>query len=360
MRSRAVLLLTAMTAALLLASGTAFAALKIGTDGPDTLIGTTAADQLTGNLGNDTLKGLAGNDVYYFDDGWGQDTLEEPLKVGKKSGGSDTLSFSQLDTNVYVFLIRQWGPGSNRAYSGTNQLNLGASVVENVTGGRGDGDYIFGGSDRNTLNPGGGATDYLDDYGGTNDGSGGQPELPASNDVFKGFESNTGTDEVTDYGGTADVVDLRPFASSEVYVTAVDYDGDGDQESLQIVTSASAQVIVRGHFGEFSNNTSAYGQQGRMESLVFSDGTFSGQGTVESSSTSTASATGEESSANTVEQLISDSEERANTTSKSAELEKAAKKLLDQAHKERAKNKGNFEPGQLPWLGSDVHSQGQN
>ncbi len=335
MRRRAILLLAGIAAALLLASGTALAALKIGTDGPDTLIGTSSADQITGRGGNDTLKGLAGNDVYYFDDGWGTDTLEEPLRIGRRSGGSDTLSFSQLDTNVNVFLIRQWGASNNVAISGADRVDLGASVVENATGGRG-GDTLSGGSDRNTLNPGGGGSDRLSDFGGWNDGSGGQPELPASNDVFKGFESNTGTDSVTDWGGTADVMDLRPFASSEVYVTAVDVDGDGDQESLQIVTGASAQVIVRGHFGEYSDFTSCCGQQGRIESLVFSDGTFSGQGTVGSSSI--AGASSEEVSTGTVEALISTSRERAEKTSEGAKLERAAKKLLKEAQKEAPKD----------------------
>jgi hypothetical protein len=333
MRRQAILLFAGIAAALLLASGTALAALKIGTDGPDTLIGTSSADQITGRGGNDTLKGLAGNDVYYFDDGWGVDTLEEPLRVGRRSGGSDTLSFSQLDTNVQVYLIRQFGPSNNLAISGVDRVDLGASVVENATGGRG-GDILSGGSDRNTLNPGGGGTDRLSDLGGI-DGSRGFPELPASNDTFKGFESNTGTDQVTDWGGTADVVDLRPFASSEVYVTAIDFDGDGDQESLQIVTGASAQVIVVGHFGEYRDFTSCCGQQGLIEQLVFSDGTFSGQGTVGSSGI--AGASSEESSTGTVEALISASKERAEKTSEGAELERAARKLLKEALKEAQK-----------------------
>lgn len=334
---KAILLFTVMALALILASGTALAALVMGTDNADTLVGTSSADQITGKGGNDTLKGMAGNDVYYFDEGWGYDTLVEPLKVGKKSGGSDTLSFSQDDQDVRVLLIRQWGSGWSQASSliRSDFIYLGPSaVVENATGGRGQ-DSIVGGSDRNTLQPGGGGYDDLRDFGGHNDGPGGQPELPVSNDTFKGFESNTGTDSVWDWGGTADLVDLRPFGASEVYVDAVDLDGNGStRESLQIVTGTSTQVLVLGHFGEFGDYTSRTGQQGRIEQLLFSDGTFSGVGTAGiNSSSSAASASSEEESADTVEALINASKERSEKTSEGAELEKAAKKLLNEAQK---------------------------
>ena len=239
MRRRAILLLVVMATVFFLASGTALAALKIGTDGPDTLIGTSSADQITGRGGNDTLKGLAGNDVYYFEDGWGDDTLEEPRKVGKKSRGSDTLSFSRTLTDVTVYLIRQWGPAYNRAYTlignpdgatRLQQVSLGTSVVENAAGGVGS-DYIHGGGERNTLQPGAGTGNYLWDYGGMSASTflnPNQPGLPASN-IFKGFELNSGNDYVYDFAGTADVLDLRPFSSSGVYIDAVDLDSGGDR-----------------------------------------------------------------------------------------------------------------------------------
>ena len=122
-------------------------------------------------------------------------------------------------------------------------------------------------------------------------------------------------------------------SSSEVYVDAVDFDGNGStRESLQIVTSSSAQVLVLGHFGEFGDYTSRTGQQGRIEQLVFSDGTFSGVGTAGSSSV--ASASSEEESADSVEGLIAASKEHSEKTSEGAELEKAAKKLLKEAQKD--------------------------
>ncbi len=211
---RALLLLVAMVGVLIVGGGTAFAALIVGTAGNDTLRGTTANDQITGLGGADTSSGSAGNDVYYFDDGWGQDTVDEPAtqKVRVKRngkwvlktvpGGSDTLNFSQMSAFVDVRLMPQWGSLFHRAISGGDRVNLGTSRVENVTGGT-VGDLIETGSGRNTLQPGGGALDQLFDYGGWTD-AGGNPDLPVSNNVFKGFESNNGTDRVHDFEGTAD------------------------------------------------------------------------------------------------------------------------------------------------------------
>jgi Ca2+-binding RTX toxin-like protein len=334
---RALLLLVAMGGALVVGGGTAFAALIMGTAGNDTLTGTTANDQITGLGGADTSSGHAGNDVYYFDDGWGQDTVNEPAtqKVRVKrngewvlktvSGGSDTLTFSQMSAFVDVRMMPQWGSAYHRAISGGDRVNLGTSRVENVTGGT-SGDLIETGAGRNTLQPGGGALDQLYDYGGWTD-AGGNPDLPVSSDVFKGFESNNGTDRVHDFGGAADVVDLRPFSSSNVYVAPVDADGNGTLESLQIGTSPSAQVVIAGHFSAYLDYTSTYGQQGRVESLVFSDGTFSGLG-------------GTEASDATVGELMDASEVRSSKTSGGAELEGAAKKLLEQAQGELAKGDG--------------------
>ena len=48
--------------------------------------------------------------------------------------------------------------------------------------------------------------DLLNDFGGYDDGTGSDPAIPASNDTYAGFNSNTGTDTIRDWGGT-DVVD---------------------------------------------------------------------------------------------------------------------------------------------------------
>ncbi len=275
---------TLAVAALLLAGGTTLGAIRIGTDGPDTLVGTNGADTMTGKGGNDTLKGLAGNDTYYFKDGFGTDTVEEraAYKVGGKkvSGGIDALSFSKVSaSHVEIYNIPQWGASYRNAYSGTDKVSFGTSVIEKVTASSNTSSYdiTFTGAGANTLSPGGGATDLLHDYGGWNDGAGGHPGLAASNDTYKGLTANTGTIAVYDWGGTADVLDLRPFSTDDVYLDAINTDGDAELESLLVTIDASRGIVVVGHFGEHSNYTSDWGgQQGRVEKLLFADEMISG------------------------------------------------------------------------------------
>lgn len=104
-------LFAAVVMALLISATAALAEIRVGTDASETLTGTNSADHITGKGGNDTLKGLTANDTYYFDDGWGLDTLTETafVKVGKKKkpGGIDTLNLSQMSNIVDVSMIPQ-------------------------------------------------------------------------------------------------------------------------------------------------------------------------------------------------------------------------------------------------------------
>ena len=258
----------------LLVPGPALSALRVGTQNSETLTGTTGNDLLTGAEGNDRLKGLAGNDTYFFADGWGTDTLVE-----KPGEGADTLNFRGVRSGpVNVTLVREWdpapepmsaeGPGGSIDFS----TSAGQAEIEQVIGGQADNDIIATGPGPHTLQPGGGATDVLTDYAGWNDGTGGYPELPVSNDRYKGFADNTGGDYVYDWGGTGDVVDLRPFSTKDVYISRRDFDNNGTEETLQIVTGPTAQVILAGHYGALSGTTET-GQQGRIEKLIFADAT---------------------------------------------------------------------------------------
>jgi hypothetical protein len=259
----------------LLVVSPAFSALRVGTKSSETLTGTKGNDHLTGAEGDDLLKGLAGNDTYFFADDWGADELVE-----KPGEGTDALNFHGVRTQgILVFLVREWDPSfaaNAEGPGGTIDFNTaaGQATIEKVIGGQGDGDVIETGSGPHTLQPGGGALDGLYDDGGWNDGPGGMLEVPASDDLYKGFGDNTGTDVVLDFGGGGDVVDMRPFSTDDVYISREDFDSSGTEESLQIVTGLTSQVIIAGHFGEYHQYTSQTGQQGRIEKLIFADATF--------------------------------------------------------------------------------------
>jgi hypothetical protein len=292
------LLLIAPTLALvtaLLVAGPALSALRIGTNGPDGLTGTAEDDQITGKGDGDRLKGLAGNDTYFFADGFAARTdgkVAADTVVETANGGIDTVNFRGVRrSKMTIRLIPDWGsinPIYNRAEDATvargqvrffytTSSGVVQSIIENAIGGQGDGDTIQGGRGKNVLQPGGGATDTLRDNGGWKDGAQGLPGIPASNDVYKGFGSNTGTDLIEDWGGTNDSLDMRPFSTDEVYIDSIDLDGlRGTEESLMILTGASdlEGVIVVGHFGPYSDLSSTYGQLGQIETIMFANATI--------------------------------------------------------------------------------------
>ena len=262
----------ALVLAAALSTGAASAAVKVGTDGAEALVGTKYADHLTGKRGDDFLEGRAGDDVYHFAGGFGNDTLVEPKKVGTLPGGVDTVSFSGVGTNSYIHLIPQWRAlGYNAAIttdSGgvVHRVTLGSSVVERAVGGSGN-DHLITGAGPNTLKGGAGGNDYLWDGGGY-PGGGDQVALPASDDAYRGFAAGPGTDTVADWGGGADVLDLRPWESSDVYVDTYNYGGSGPN-SL-IVSNGDWGVLVLGHFAPAVGGQ----ENGTMEKIVFADETI--------------------------------------------------------------------------------------
>ncbi|CAA9438424.1 MAG: hypothetical protein AVDCRST_MAG22-3865 [uncultured Rubrobacteraceae bacterium] len=280
-----------LTLALALSSSTAaFAALRVGTNSAEVLTGTHSADLLNGKGAGDALRGLAANDVYYFADGYGQDTLVERAqhKVGGKvlPGGKDSLNFSRVTSAMSVYLTPEW-PTSGDSYgnqgvttdsdSVKHRVALGTSPVENVTGGSGGTDFIGGGGASNTLRPGGGPNNTLRDFGGWVGGEG-LPAIPnASGDTYSGFGSlpSGGRADVADWGGGTDRLVL-PGGASDYHLDSVDLDGVGaTEESLQVYDPRiNASIFVYGHFGEYSNWTRSYGMHGQIERVQFADGVF--------------------------------------------------------------------------------------
>ena len=122
------------------------------------------AGAFTGKGDQDVLKGKGGNDTYFFDDGWGQDTA----LIEKRREGKDTLDFSAVTTFVGVVIVREFDQFD--ISSGNNDRigldpEAGIPYIETVIGGKGEGDNLTTGGGPNTLNPGGGGTDILNDYG---------------------------------------------------------------------------------------------------------------------------------------------------------------------------------------------------
>lgn len=107
---RALLLLTATTAALFLASRVAMAAALVGTGGPDAISGTVEDDSITGLGGDDLLAG----DPSLFGPG-GDDAL---------SGGPGDDLMDTFNDPAFPHVI-SCGPGDDRAYADGTDLVAG-------------------------------------------------------------------------------------------------------------------------------------------------------------------------------------------------------------------------------------------
>ncbi len=158
-------------------------------------------------------------------------------------------------------------------------MELGTSPVENVTGGMSDDDLI-GGAAKNTYSGGRGpGEDTIVDYGGW-DGNGVRVAQAASDDTYKGLTSGTGVDFVTDYGGRADVLDLRPLRSGDVSFARFGSDAStaNGEESLIVTLNDTTQVYVFGHFAPLENaSQESLGQEnGTADKIVFSDKVVNG------------------------------------------------------------------------------------
>lgn len=141
-----------------------------GLSGNDTLYGGDGNDHIIGGSGNDTLYGGDGYDTYYFNQGDGQDFIDEIYGYSSKivfgSGLFDQLTTSG-GTNVYSF-----GSGADKLTikPGSYAIDVfftidGTAQADNITG-TAYGDYIYGLGGNDTI-LGGDGKDWL--YGGDGD-----------------------------------------------------------------------------------------------------------------------------------------------------------------------------------------------
>jgi len=230
----------------------------VGTSGPDHITALSGNDWINGAGGDDVTDGGAGNDVYSYRNGFGTDTL-------KDSSGTDTVNLSAVTgtEGADISLIPEWGSfGYNRVFkSTTDKVNFSSgTVIERAVGTSGN-DDIYGGKESNILKPGPGGfvnEDILVDWGGCSSTQCLAPgPLAASNDTYKGLKS--GTSYITDYGGSADTLDLSYLSSDEVH-----FEFSGNTLVIYL-GGVNTQVQI-------SNYLSS--QQFRIEKIVFSDTTI--------------------------------------------------------------------------------------
>ena len=125
--------------------------------GDDQLDGGLGNDILIGGLGNDLLKGSEGDDLYYFEAGFGQDTIDNT------GGGIDNIYFDGVGFNdIASGLMRSNDDLILKVSGATDQLTIadffegGESAVGNISfasGGSISADQIFGAYGISNPNP---------------------------------------------------------------------------------------------------------------------------------------------------------------------------------------------------------------
>jgi hypothetical protein len=73
---------------------------------------------------------------------------------------------------------------------------------------------------------------------------------------------------VADFGGAADVLDLRPWESSDVYVDAISVGTDDPNLDTLVVSAADRGLVVYGHFAPLAFHRD---ENGTMEKIVSGD-----------------------------------------------------------------------------------------
>lgn len=208
----------------------------MGGDGDDELDGDLGDDVLVGGAGDDVLVGGEGNDTYYFESGWGKDTIRNanPLVDG---AGLDRIHFAEgiLATDIVVGstafdLTMTHGASGDRITLGGffSQIAEGGdrgvdevrftdgttwSVDDLILGqqlGTSAAQYIHGRTGADTIDAGGG-NDQVFGYGGDDilDGGAGNDRLDggSGSDTYH-FQLGWGQDVVVASGPAAGATDV--------------------------------------------------------------------------------------------------------------------------------------------------------
>lgn len=156
-----------------LQGGNAYGEVIMGLAGEDTIYGGAGDDQITGGTGNDMLYGGDGYDTYYFNQGDGQDVINESyLSRSAIIFGAGLINQLSISGGGSQDIIYSFGNGADRVTvkagsyaSDITFINNGTAQADNIIGGMYS-DYIYGFAGNDTI-AGGYGSDWI--YGGDGD-----------------------------------------------------------------------------------------------------------------------------------------------------------------------------------------------
>ncbi|PIT71419.1 calcium-binding protein, partial [Limnohabitans sp. JirII-31] len=263
----------------------------MGGEGNDSLAGDYGDDTLVGGVGNDYLSGWQGNDTYVFNQGDGQDTINDldywvpnvdTLQLGagllvgdtqvsavgedlKLSWGTDTVTVQSYFNSAYYQVEKiSFADGTTWGFADivSRVIRNGSDGADYITGFRDYANRINGLGGNDTLI--GGNQDDVIDGGAGNDtltGGTGNDTLTGGygNDIYV-FNQGDGADTINDYDTTADNIDTLQLGSVLLAANTT-LDRVGNDLKLSWGTD---MVTVQSYF------SSAYN---RVEKISFADGT---------------------------------------------------------------------------------------
>jgi len=203
-----------------------------GSGGNDFLGGVAGNDQIFGLGGDDTIQGRGGNDRLVGGDG--NDTLEGGDGKDSLRGnlGNDTLRGNKGNDGI------GGGGGSDTLFGNEGRDILGGGQGKDVLrGGAGD-DILKGGADNDRLF-GDAGNDVLRGHDGSDQLTGG-----AGSDVFVFTNGQTGSDTITDFNSTEDVIAIHLDGLNKSAVTVSNSGGNTEIEfGSNLITLDDVKLI---------------------------------------------------------------------------------------------------------------------
>lgn len=225
-----------------------------GNEGANYLRGGAGKDYLDGGLGRDSMEGGTGNDVYYVDD-----IYDEIYEAEDASGGSDTMYTAVDNASMYLGV-------ENLIMDGNVTIRASGSDEKNLMKGNGLGNRMYGYGGNDSLY-GMAGNDWIDGGLGDDFISGGAgndwmvDSSKSSYDVYA-WARGLGQDQVSDYGGGADKLEVSQVSST----SQLWFEKSGDHLKISIIGTTDTLTVNKW----FSHPASA-----RIESITVGSATLS-------------------------------------------------------------------------------------
>jgi Ca2+-binding RTX toxin-like protein len=150
---------------------------------------------------------------------------------------------------------------------GGNDFLYGQGGKDSMSGGDGN-DYLYGGDDNDLLTGQEGSDKFIGWYGSDKL----YDRSKTSNDTFWALRGG-GSDEVYDFGGSSDVLDLTDVYRSQVLISWLDTsDADTNLNTLRIEQKGTTNTVLIGNY--FDNSGGLGKGAGAIESIKFKDKTI--------------------------------------------------------------------------------------